>query len=163
MPVQSATTEATAWASTLGRISGDSPCRACSWASSSLSSASRVCRSGSASASIATSTLPPSPRSLARSSRIWSTKPFSSCQRASSCARRVSSTCNFSLASAWRWAVSMPMAVSRAMISSSTFKPSIRRRQSSTSAGTACWLMATRAQAVSSRLTALSGNWRAGM
>ena len=27
----------------------------------------------------------------------------------------------------------------------------------------ACWLMATRAQAVSSRLTALSGSWRAGM
>ena len=29
-------------------------------------------------------------------------------------------------------------------------------------AGTACWLMATRAHAVSSRLTALSGSWRAG-
>ena len=29
--------------------------------------------------------------------------------------------------------------------------------------GVACWLTATRAQAVSSRLTALSGSWRAGM
>jgi hypothetical protein len=38
-----------------------------------------------------------------------------------------------------------------------------RRRQSSSSAGVACWLIATRAQAVSSRLTALSGSWRAGM
>ena len=40
---------------------------------------------------------------------------------------------------------------------------SMRRWQSSTSAGVACWLTATRAQAVSSRLTALSGSWRAGM
>ena len=30
-------------------------------------------------------------------------------------------------------------------------------------AGVVLWLMATRAAAVSSRLTALSGNWRAGM
>jgi hypothetical protein len=42
-------------------------------------------------------------------------------------------------------------------------EPSMRRMQSSTSGGVACWLTATRAQAVSSRLTALSGNWRAGM
>jgi hypothetical protein len=59
--------------------------------------------------------------------------------------------------------VSMPMAASRAMMSSSVCSASMRRRQSSTSAGVACWLTATRAQAVSSRLTALSGSWRAGM
>ena len=34
---------------------------------------------------------------------------------------------------------------------------------SSTVAGVACWLTATRAHAVSSRLTDLSGNWRAGI
>jgi hypothetical protein len=39
----------------------------------------------------------------------------------------------------------------------------MRLRLSSTSAGVACWLTATRAQAVSSRLTDLSGSWRAGM
>ena len=58
---------------------------------------------------------------------------------------------------------STPTASSRPMISSSVSSASMRRRQSSTSAGTACWLTATRAQAVSSRLTALSGSWRAGM
>ena len=41
--------------------------------------------------------------------------------------------------------------------------PRCVRRQSSSCAGTACWLIATRAHAVSSRLTALSGSWRAGM
>ena len=39
----------------------------------------------------------------------------------------------------------------------------MRRRESSTSGGVACWLTATRAHVVSSRLTALSGSWRAGM
>src|SRR6266850_2096711 len=39
----------------------------------------------------------------------------------------------------------------------------MRRRESSTSAGTACWLMATRAEAVSINLIALSGNWAAGI
>jgi hypothetical protein len=38
-----------------------------------------------------------------------------------------------------------------------------RRRISSTSAGVACCDIATRAQAVSSKLTALSGSCRAGM
>ena len=38
-----------------------------------------------------------------------------------------------------------------------------RRWQSSIGAGMAFWLIATRAQAVSIRLTALSGSWRAGM
>ena len=44
MPVQSATTEATAWASTLGRISGDSPWAWASFDWSSRSSVSRVSR-----------------------------------------------------------------------------------------------------------------------
>jgi hypothetical protein len=60
-------------------------------------------------------------------------------------------------------AVSMPMAFSRPMMPSSVSSASMRLRQSSTSAGVACRLTATRAQAVSSRLTALSGSWRAGM
>jgi hypothetical protein len=57
----------------------------------------------------------------------------------------------------------MPMAASRSMISCSTVSASMRRWQSSTAGGVACWDTATRAQAVSSRLTALSGSWRAGM
>ena len=40
---------------------------------------------------------------------------------------------------------------------------SIRRRQSSTAGGVAVWLSPMRAQAVSSRLTALSGSWRPEM
>ena len=60
-------------------------------------------------------------------------------------------------------AVSMPMAPSRAMMPCSVSSASMRRAQSSTSAGVACRLTATRAQAVSSRLTDLSGSWRAGM
>ena len=47
--------------------------------------------------------------------------------------------------------------------SSSVASASIRRWLSSTCAGTACWLTATRAQAVSRRLTDLSGSCRAGM
>ena len=39
----------------------------------------------------------------------------------------------------------------------------MRRRASSMPAGVAAWLMATRAQAVSSTETALSGNWRPWM
>ena len=62
-----------------------------------------------------------------------------------------------------RSAVATPMALSRRMIASSVSSASMRRRLSSTSAGTACRLMAVRAQAVSSRLTDLSGSWRAGM
>ena len=50
-----------------------------------------------------------------------------------------------------------------APVSAAVSKASIARRQSSTSAGTACWLTATRALAVSSKLTDLSGNCRAGM
>jgi hypothetical protein len=68
-----------------------------------------------------------------------------------------------SVASASRSAVSMPMAFSRPMMPSSVFSASMRLRQSSTSAGVACRLTATRAQAVSIRLTDLSGSWRAGM
>jgi hypothetical protein len=55
------------------------------------------------------------------------------------------------------------MSFSRVMISRSVSRAAMRLRQSSTSAGVACRLTATRALAVSSRLTALSGSWRAGM
>ncbi|MNS72675.1 hypothetical protein D3C72_1060940 [compost metagenome] len=170
MPVQSATTEATACSSTEGRMSGDSPCTAWILACSSCSSASSVARSGPASAGSAaaspfagasTGLLPA--RSLLRSSSRRSTSPFSSCQRAFN-----ASSCTFDSASsvatsAARLVTSMPMASSRPMISCSTVRPSMRRMQSSTSGGVACCDTATRAQAVSSRLTALSGNWRAGM
>ena len=45
----------------------------------------------------------------------------------------------------------------------SASRAAIATRASSIAAGVAVWLIATRAQAVSSRLTALSGNCRAGM
>ena len=57
----------------------------------------------------------------------------------------------------------MPTLASRPMISSSVSSDSIWRWQYSSDAGVLCWLTATRAQAVSSTLTALSGSWRAGM
>ncbi len=57
-------------------------------------------------------------------------------------------------ASAW----SAPVWLSRVRIARFVASCSIRRRQSSTAGGTALWPMATRAAAVSSRLTALSGN-----
>ena len=59
------------------------------------------------------------------------------------------------------WAVPTASSLRRALIS--TWRWSISRRQSSRAGGVADWLSATRAQAVSSRLTALSGNCRSAM
>ena len=89
---------------------------------------------------------------------VWSTSAFSAFQRASSAASR-----SRSLGQQLRWP--RPRAgrcrcrwpFSRPMMPSSVSSASMRLRQSSTSAGVACWLTATRAQAVSSRLTALVG------
>ncbi|MCY1537805.1 hypothetical protein D9M68_733150 [compost metagenome] len=142
MPVQSATTEATACSSTEGRMSGDSPCTAWIFVCSSCNSASSVARSGPASAAASpaagssTGLLPA--RSLLRSSSSRSTSPFSSCQRAFS-----PSSCSFDSTSsastcAERLVTSMPMVASRPMISCSTVSPSMRRMQSSTSGGVAC-------------------------
>ena len=60
------------------------------------------------------------------------------------------------VASAW----SGPAVISRSTIFSSVSIRPMRRWRSSIGAGIAVWLIATRAQAVSSRLTALSGSWR---
>jgi hypothetical protein len=102
-------------------------------------------------------------RSLLRSSSSRSTSPFSSFHRASSPSSWVFDSSSSAATCAARLVTSMPMASSRPMISCSTVSPSMRRMQSSTSGGVACCDTATRAQAVSSRLTALSGSWRAGM
>ena len=110
MPVQSATTEATACSSTDGKMSGDSPCTAWIFACSSCSSASSAARSslppplgegwgGGTSALASPSALTESTgllpaRSLARNSSSRSTSPFSSCHRAFS-----ASSCTFDSAS----------------------------------------------------------------
>ncbi len=176
MPVQSPTTLATAWKSTVGSISGLSPCRvassACTPRSSVMTSARspslRVLASGAVSA-LASNALPvPSmgcsePRSFARSDSRRSTSAFSPSQRFFRPTSRSFSAASNALTDSSRSAVGMPMAASRAMMPISVSSASMRRCESSTSAGTACRLMATRADAVSSRLTDLSGSWRAGM
>ena len=53
-----------------------------------------------------------------------------------------------------------PAAISRSRIATSVSISAMRRWRSSIGGGTAAWLIATRAQAVSIRLTALSGSWR---
>ena len=198
MPVQSATTEATACPSTVGRMRGVSPCIWASPACFSFSSASHCARSSAvgtaasagagaaaggpgsapplasavgeapaaaalASATFASSTGLPPARSLPRSSRIESTSSFSCCQRSVRTARRSRSPAMAFSAWARRSPASNPTVSSRPMISSSVCSPSMRRCASSTSAGVACCEIATRAHAVSSRLTALSGNCRAGI
>jgi hypothetical protein len=92
-----------------------------------------------------------------------STTPFSSSWRFFSIDRRVLSSSIDAAVRRRRSPTSMPIASSRPMISLSVRSASRRRWQSSSSAGVACWLTATRAHAVSSRLTALSGSWRPGM
>ena len=62
-----------------------------------------------------------------------------------------------------RWASPIATRFSRWAISSSTSRAAMRCRQSSNCGGGALWLTATRAQAVSSNATALSGNCRAGI
>ncbi len=56
--------------------------------------------------------------------------------------------------------VSPPVASSRRRMAISASSRSTRRRRSSIASGVAAWAMATRAQAVSSRLIDLSGSWR---
>ena len=62
------------------------------------------------------STLPVSPRSWPRSSRIWSTSSFSAFHRSSNFSRRDRSASSFSVAAASRAAVSIPTTFSRSMI-----------------------------------------------
>ncbi len=193
-PVQSATTDATACASTLGRIKGVSP-----WISLRLtmrpfssvtmalrsfsenwpfsvfiSCVSPVSDSASVSAPVSSwgeslsakssSTGSPVPaRSLPRRIRILSTRSFSCCHSFSSCSRSPTSWANCSSISVRRSWRTIPTASSLVKISSSISSAEMRRRHASTAAGVACRLTATRAQAVSSRLTDLSGNWRAGI
>jgi hypothetical protein len=102
-------------------------------------------------------------RSLARSASSSSTSAFSSFQRVSSGQARALLRQQLVLRRPRARPMSMPMAFSRPMMPSSVSSASMRLRASSTSAGVACRLTATRAQAVSSRLTDLSGSWRAGM
>ena len=91
------------------------------------------------------------------------TSSFSCAQRAFSASSSVCA-CAWSASSASRRAAwSAPVADSRSSAASSVATRARRRVRSSTGAGTAAWLMATRAQAVSSSDTPLSGNCRDGM
>ena len=67
-----------------------------------------------------------------------------------------------SMSSAWRSPCSAPVAISRSRIAASVSIKAIRRCRSSIAGGTADWLIATRAQAVSISDTALSGSCRLG-
>ncbi len=159
MPVQSPTTAATASESTTAKTIGSSP-----WAAAISASAA-----SSASRKAASSSSAPSSRALARASvralrltRTPSSAAFSRSHLAvtSSSATWASWICSSSLA--MRSPLLYCPSRSRSAISSSIFNSCRRRRRSSTGAGVACWETPTRAQAVSSRETALSGNWRAG-
>ena len=152
IPVQSCTTAATACWSTLGRISGCSPW----WAAIS------VCRVASSASLVSRSATSGSRRAARRVSSL-STSVFSVSQRASSAVSSSAAKASAVATRSARSAVSKPTAASRSMMPRSVSSRLMRRRVSSTAAGTACWLMATRAAAVSSRLTDLSGSCRAGI
>ena len=109
------------------------------------------------------STAAPSPRNRARKSRISSTSAFSASQRSRAASRSACARDSAASTSALRSPTSMPMASSRPMIPASISNDCRRRSISSTSAGVACCETATRAQTVSSRLIALSGNCREGI
>ncbi|MCY1540465.1 hypothetical protein D9M68_761080 [compost metagenome] len=169
MPVQSATTVATACASTAARMSGVSPCSFTSWSCASLSSARMASgvRSGSAggSSSLLSSacTGTAAGDSSLRSATMRSTSAASSTRRCSSSASSACAAVTCAAMSSTRWCSPTPIAASRPAMPDSMPSTSMRRFKSSSAAGSACWLSATRAHAVSSRLTALSGSWRAGM
>ncbi len=129
MPVQSATTEATACSSTLGRTSGLSPCTAANVPCSSRRRATAAVRSPSdiAAAGAGASALPVASRNLARRLRISSTSSFSFFHATCSVPRRAVSLASDSFADFSRAAVSTPMAASRAMISNSVCRASMRR------------------------------------
>ena len=99
IPVQSPTTVATACASTMGRISGVSPCIAVRSALRVFSCTIRVARSSGVSGLVAAasepgaaSTLVPPSRSLARSAMMSSTTAFSASHRTVSPSSRFSSS-----------------------------------------------------------------------
>ena len=100
---------------------------------------------------------------LSRSARISSTSARSFVQSASSAARRSRRSAILPSISAMRSSFAAPRSRSRASDCFSLSSEAIATSASSTAAGFAFWLIATRAQAVSRRLTALSGNCRAGM
>ena len=179
MPVQSCTTAPTACSSAVGSTSGVSPCIFPSFSCNSFSSESKEARSSALSAGCFSSLRAFSaffssslevPSTGLRPSRSLARRPSTLVTSSCSAFQRGSSSASFALAAASFWstllrrpATSMPIASSRPMISSSVLSVSMRRCASSISGGVACWLTATRAQAVSIRLTALSGSWRAGM
>ena len=164
MPVQSATTLATACASTLGMISGASPCSAASLSCSTCELGEQRARGrGSPAGDGAVDRLVVAAQAsrAARGCGRRSPSRPSSAPRARRAAR--ARLASLAATSVPRSPIATPTAASRSTMPDSISSASMRRWQSSTSAGVACWLTATRAHAVSSRLTALSGSWRAGM
>ncbi len=189
MPVQSATTEATACSSTWGKMSGLSPCRPRSSVSASRRSARSLAVPGrplEAGAEDGVSAGVAGPQQGQRILSKWlrqvrADRFFQGAAKHGArgfCPRRLSL---FSTLLPVRCAAASPSRVwnprrrsarrgrDRCAVSrSENFELGLQcircaRRQSSTCGGVACWLMATRAHAVSMRLTALSGNCRDGM
>ena len=87
-------------------------------------------------------------------SAFHSSSRITSFSRVSTSSRSISST---------RSSSPTPRSRSATSAARSLSSEAILTRVSSMEAGVAVWLIATRAEAVSSRLTALSGSWRAGM
>ncbi len=170
MPVQAEITSPTICASTHTRISGVSPCKCVQLgslqarASCSRTAVSRLappCGSRLVAGLRRTAPRPAAPASAAPAAPE-SARPgrLSFSQRSRSSARRASSAAFCSAISARRSAWSAPSAASRSRIRVCTARSSIRRVASSMAGGVAFCPSASRAQAVSSTLTALSGSWR---
>jgi hypothetical protein len=157
-PVQPEITSPTIEASTATRTSGVSPCSRSSAPVSSPSSARSVSGEG-ADASAGAPLLPACDASSdPRTARMRSTRPRSSSQRAVSRASPASTSARRAAIAASRSPWSAPSAVSRSSTRACTARSSSCRCASSTAGGVACWPSASRAHAVSSTLTALSGS-----
>ena len=156
IPVQSATTSATVRLSTKGITSGWMPC---SFFSLLTNSFWRVC-----SCLVSFSAVPSSACMIcSRTSNSSVTKSASDFHLSSNFFRRPSTSVNSLPILVIRVSESKLSFFSRSKFACSSFNASDFFRKNSILPGTACWLTATRAQAVSIKPTALSGSWRAGM
>ncbi len=164
MPVQPAITAATVRESTCSGTSGSSWRMASRPAARRASSAARwSMRPSSSSSGLAASALSLRASNSRRVSSSSRTASRSSSQRVSS-SRMVRRLSPDSLSRALIRALwSRPVACSRRSRCNSSSSACSRWRRLSSGGGTSCWPRATRAQAVSSTLIALSGNWRPEM
>ncbi|MCY1448249.1 hypothetical protein D9M71_649050 [compost metagenome] len=164
IPVQPAMTAATVLESTCSGTRGSSWRMASRPASRRASSAARwSMRSSSSSSGLAASALSLRASSSRRASSSSRTASRSSPQRVSSSRMAVRLPVDSFSRAVMRSRWSRPVACSRRRRCSSSSRACSRWRRLSSGGGTSCWARATRAQAVSSTLMALSGNCRPEM